>query len=64
MLDTNYRDFDLQSYEEMMNQFPNIAFDDFQKIPSTRTRANIAQKNKILKTDAYNRTMDYTKAER
>jgi hypothetical protein len=45
-------------------QFPNISFQEFQKIPDIATRREIAKRNKVLNTDAYNRTMDAIKGER
>lgn len=44
--------------------FPSISFEDFQAIPYIEERKEIAKRNKILRTDAYNRTMDYIKWER
>jgi len=62
MLDTNR--FDEEAYLQEQKEFPNIGFDEFQQIRSIEARKDIAKKNKILRTDAYNRTMDYTKEER
>ncbi len=45
-------------------QFPDISFEDFQAIPYIEDRKEIAKRNKILRTDAYNRTMDYIKWDR
>lgn len=45
-------------------EFPEISFEEFQSIPYIDERKEIVKKNKILRTDAYNRTMDYTKEER
>lgn len=44
--------------------FPEISFEDFQAIPYLDERKEIVKRNKILRTDAYNRTMDYIKWER
>lgn len=44
--------------------FPEITFPEFQSIPYIEDRSDILKRNKILKTDAYNRTMDYIKWER
>ena len=44
--------------------FPEISFAEFQNIPYIDERKEIVSRNKILKTDAYNRTMDYIKGER
>lgn len=46
------------------NQFTQIDFEDFQKIQYLDERKEIVKKNKILRTDAYNRTMDYIKWEK
>nr|MDD3720289.1 nicotinamide phosphoribosyltransferase domain-containing protein [Candidatus Gracilibacteria bacterium] len=45
-------------------QFPEISFAEFQAIPYLDERIEIAKRNKILRTDAYNRTMDYIKGDR
>lgn len=45
-------------------QFPEISFAEFQAIPYLDERKEIAKRNKILRTDAYNRTMDYIKWDR
>lgn len=45
-------------------EFPDISFAEFQSIPYIDERKAIASRNKIMKTDAYNRTMDYTKEEK
>jgi hypothetical protein len=44
--------------------FPEISYEEFQEIPYIQDRKEIAKRNKIMRTDAYNRTMDYTKEER
>jgi hypothetical protein len=41
--------------------FPEISFDEFQAIDDLELRKEISKKNKILSTDAYNRTMTYLK---
>lgn len=49
---------------ESYREFPEITFTEFQTIPYLQDRKEIAKRNKILRTDAYNRTMDYIKGER
>lgn len=51
--------FDIESYREQMFAFPEITFQDFEEIDDLQVRANIIEKNKILQTDAYNRTMTH-----
>lgn len=45
-------------------KFPEISFSEFQAIPYLDERKEIAKRNKILRTDAYNRTMDFIKWDR
>lgn len=53
--------FDLESYKERQMSFPEITYQEFQMIGDLEVRKEIAKKNKILSTDAYNRTMNYLK---
>lgn len=62
MLDTRW--FEVETYLQQQKEFPNITFEQFQNIDCIEWRKEIAKKNKILRTDTYNRTMDYTKGER
>jgi len=51
--------FNIESYREQMFAFPEISFEDFNEIDDMEVRENIIGKNKILQTDAYNRTMTH-----
>ncbi|EKE29987.1 MAG: hypothetical protein ACD_2C00065G0003 [uncultured bacterium (gcode 4)] len=53
--------FDIESYKERQMAFPEISYDEFRWIDDMELRKEIAGKNKILSTDAYNRTMTYLK---
>jgi hypothetical protein len=53
--------FNLQEYKKQLNEFPNISYEDYQQITDEQVRQDIANKNKILQTDTYNRTMNYIK---
>ncbi len=48
-------------YERYMG-FPNITYREFLSLP-TDLREEIVQKNRLLQTDTYNRTMNYIKGE-
>lgn len=50
--------FNAQSYKQQLQQFPEITFEEYQQITDLQVRRDIAKKNKIIQTDAYNRTMD------
>jgi nicotinic acid phosphoribosyltransferase len=49
--------FNIAAYEKTINTFPQITYDQFSTINRVKTRREIVKNNKILKTDAYNRTM-------
>jgi nicotinic acid phosphoribosyltransferase len=49
--------FNYDTYQEQINVFPHITYAEYEKITNLRVRKEIIKKNKILKTDAYNRTM-------
>lgn len=53
--------FDIQSYKARLQEFPEIDFEQFQQITDLQVRRDIAKKNKIIQTDAYNRTMNFLK---
>lgn len=53
--------FNLESYKEQLNQFPQISYEEYQQITDLQLRKDIAKKNKIIQTDSYNRTMNYLK---
>lgn len=49
--------FNIDAYREQMERFPEITFEEFQAITDLEIRKDIVMKNKIISTDAYNRTM-------
>lgn len=51
--------FNLEQYTKTITEFPEIEFEEFETIKDTRVRKQIAKTNKIVKTDAYNRTMTH-----
>jgi hypothetical protein len=53
--------FNAEAYKERQMSFPEITFKEFEALDDMELRKDIAQKNKILSTDAYNRTMTYLK---
>ncbi|EKE27469.1 MAG: hypothetical protein ACD_3C00205G0022 [uncultured bacterium (gcode 4)] len=55
--------FDVESYKERQMSFPEISFQEYREIDDMEIRKEIAMKNKILSTDAYNRTMTHLKWE-
>ncbi|MCK9272449.1 nicotinamide phosphoribosyltransferase domain-containing protein [Candidatus Gracilibacteria bacterium] len=56
--------FNAEAYKERQMSFPEITFEEFEALDDMELRKEIAQKNKILSTDAYNRTMTYLKGEK
>ncbi|MCF7835117.1 hypothetical protein K9M48_03615 [Candidatus Gracilibacteria bacterium] len=56
--------FDTQSYKAKMKEFPEISYQEYQEITDLEIRRDIAKKNKIIQTDAYNRTMEFLKGKR
>jgi putative nicotinate phosphoribosyltransferase len=56
--------FDTQSYKARLQVFPEISYEEFQTITDLQVRRDIAKKNKIIQTDAYNRTMNFLKGDR
>lgn len=53
--------FDIEAYKEQQMMFPEISYNEFEDIDDMELRKAIASKNKIISTDAYNRTMTYLK---
>jgi hypothetical protein len=53
--------FDTKSYKARLQEFPEITFEEYQQITDLQVRRDIAKKNKIIQTDAYNRTMNFLK---
>ncbi len=56
--------FDTQSYKARLQEFPEISYQEYQQISDLQVRRDIAKKNKIIQTDAYNRTMNHLKGEK
>ena len=56
--------FNLQAYKNRLEEFPEISYEEYQKITDLKIRRDIAKKNKIIQTDAYNRTMNHLKREK
>jgi len=56
--------FNTTTYKQQLKQFPEISFEEYQTITDLEVRKDIAKKNKIIQTDAYNRTMNFLKWER
>lgn len=53
--------FNSQSYKESLNVFPLISYAEYDQVQDLQIRRDIAAKNKLLRTDAYNRTMTWLK---
>ncbi len=53
--------FNPLEYKKQINEFPNITFAEFQQITDVQVRKDIVSKNKLIQTDAYNRTMNHIK---
>ena len=56
--------FNIQEYKQQLQVFPEITFEEYQQITDLQVRRDIAKKNKIIQTDAYNRTMTDLRGER
>lgn len=56
--------FDTKSYKARLQEFPEISYQEYQQITDLQVRRDIAKKNKIIQTDAYNRTMNHLKWEK
>lgn len=56
--------FNYNEYKEQITVFPHITYAEFEKITDIRVRKEIIKKNKLLKTDAYNRTMTDIRGEK
>ncbi len=56
--------FDTKSYKARLQEFPDISYQEYQQITDLQVRRDIAKKNKIIQTDAYNRTMNFLKWEK
>lgn len=60
----NTKLFNEELYLQAQKEFPDISFSQYEKIQCIELRKEIIKKNKILRTDSYNRVMDFTKWER
>lgn len=49
--------FDLDGYRDTLRRFPEITWEEYRGIPDDDVRLDIARRNKVISTDAYNRTM-------
>ena len=56
--------FNIQEYKDKLQEFPEISYEEYQQITDLQVRKDIAKKNKIVQTDAYNRTMNFLKGEK
>ncbi|MFA6255719.1 MAG: hypothetical protein WC606_00920 [Candidatus Absconditabacterales bacterium] len=56
--------FNATEYKQQLQTFPEISYEDYQQITNLQVKKDIAKKNKIIQTDAYNRTMNFLKGER
>jgi hypothetical protein len=53
--------FNATEYKQQLQTFPEISYEDYQQITNLQVKKDIAKKNKIIQTDAYNRTMNFLK---
>jgi len=56
--------FDMEAYREQMFAFPEISYEEFTEIDDLEVREGIVGTNKLLQTDAYNRTMTHLRGEK
>ena len=49
--------FDLDAWRDRLRSFPEITWEEYRAIPDDDVRLEIARRNKVISTDAYNRTM-------
>ncbi len=56
--------FNLSDYQRQFYEFPKISYEEYEQITDEAVRQNIATKNKIIQTDAYNRTMTHLKGDK
>jgi len=55
--------FNVSAYKESLHAFPDVSYQEYQSIQDLDVRSDIAKRNKIVQTDAYNRTMTHIKGE-
>jgi nicotinic acid phosphoribosyltransferase len=58
---TEENTFDISTHKDSLHVFPQISYDEFEEIDELDVRRDIVEKNKLLRTDAYNRTMAWLK---
>lgn len=56
--------FNMAEYIKQELSFPNISYAEFETIQDLEIRKRILAKNKIMQTDAYNRTMTFLRGEK
>lgn len=49
--------FDLDTFRDGLRRFPEIGWEAYQAIPDDDVRLEIARRNRVISSDAYNRTM-------
>ena len=49
--------FDTDAFRDALRSFPEISWEEYRAIPDDDVRLEIARRNKVISTDAYNRTM-------
>ena len=54
----------MQSYKQSLKNFPPITYEEYLQEEDETVRQDIVKKNRILQTDAYNRTMQHIRAEK
>lgn len=55
------KNFNINEYERITQTFPEISWEEYNQITNEAVKADIASKNRLLISDTYNRTMDWTK---
>ena len=53
--------FNIKEYERITQTFPEISREEYSQITDEKLKWQIASKNRLLASDTYNRTMDWTK---
>ncbi|MFM7075286.1 MAG: hypothetical protein ACKO3G_04375, partial [Planctomycetaceae bacterium] len=49
--------FDLDTFRDALRRFPAITWEEYRAIPDDDVRLEIARRNRVISSDAYNRTM-------
>lgn len=63
-MNTTNNQFDIASYKAIVKNFPPISWQEYCREEDEVVRQDIAAKNRILQTDAYNRTMQHIRWEK